>query len=134
MVTRVVESASRFIRKDFPAVEISAAVRGHWGDADVRRVGQDWRTWCREGYLDFVCPMDYFPLEASFRALVERQKGEVGKARLYPGIGDINLWPDPRQDASRLVGHIRAVREAGLSGFCFFDFSRRALNAFKELR
>ena len=133
MVTRVVEAASKAIRRDFPRVEISAAVRGSCGDRDVRSVGQDWRTWCREGYLDFVCPMDYFPLEASFRALIERQKGEVGSVRLYPGIGDINLWPDPSRDTTRIANHIRAVRDAGLGGFCFFDFNRRMLAAFGEM-
>ena len=134
MISRVVESASKSIRRDWPSVEISAAVRGSWGDGDVRSVGQDWRTWCREGYLDFVCPMDYFPLKASFRALIERQKGEVGKVKLYPGIGDINLWPNPLLDASRIDDHIRSVRAAGLDGFCFFDFNRRMLKAFKELK
>lgn len=134
MITRVVESAAKLIRRDYPAVEISAAVRGSWGDGDIRRVGQDWRTWCREGYLDFVCPMDYFPLKASFRALIERQKCEVGSAKLYPGIGDINLWTNPLLDVSRIEDHVRSVREAGLSGFCFFDFNRRMLKAFKELK
>ena len=78
--------------------------------------------------------MDYFPLKASFRALIERQKGEVGKVKLYPGIGDINLWPNPLLDVSRIDDHIRSVRAAGLEGFCFFDFNRRMLKAFKELK
>ena len=134
MITRVVEAASKAIRKDFPKVEISAAVRNTIGDGSVRAVGQDWHAWCRNGLLDFVCPMDYFPLEASFRALLARQKGEVAGVKLYPGIGDINLWPDPSRDTERIVGHIRAVREAGLDGFCFFDFNTRMLKAFGELK
>ena len=114
-------------------MEVSAAVRNAIGDSALRAVGQDWHSWCRNGWLDFVCPMDYFPLEASFRALVERQKKDVGGVKLYPGIGDINLWPDPAKDSSRIVGHIRSVREAGLEGFCFFDFGKRMIAAFREV-
>lgn len=133
-ISRIVQSASQAIRRDFPEVEISAAVRNTIGDSSIRAVGQDWHTWCRRGWLDFVCPMDYFPLAASFRVAIERQKGEVAGVKLYPGIGDINLWPDPARDTSRVVSHIKAVREAGLGGFCFFDFSTRMLKAFKELK
>lgn len=132
-ISEVVRLASQRIRRESPGTEISAAVRNTIGDSALRAVGQDWRTWCRNGWLDFVCPMDYFPLDASFRALIERQKGEVHGVKLYPGIGDINLWPDPSKDTSRIVGHVKAVRDAGLDGFCFFDFGKRALAAFKGI-
>ena len=132
-IGEVVRMASDRIRREYPRVEISAAVRNTIGDSASRAVGQDWHSWCRNGWLDFVCPMDYFPLDASFRALVERQKQEVSCVKLYPGIGDINLWPDVSKDTSRIVGHIKAVREAGLDGFCFFDFGKRMIAAFKEI-
>lgn len=133
MITQVVKAASDAIHKDFPGVEVSAAVRNTIGDASVAAVGQDWTAWCRDGLLDFVCPMDYFPLESSFTSLIGHQKTQVCGVRLYPGIGDINLWPDKSLDASRIVSHVKAVRSAGLDGFCFFDFGKRTLEAFGEI-
>lgn len=133
MITRIVQAASNAIRRECPKTEISAAVRNTIGASSIAAVGQDWTSWCKEGYLDFVCPMDYFPMEAGFRALVNRQKAQVAGVKLYPGIGDINLWPNPERDVSRIVGHIKSVREAGLDGFCFFDFGKRAMAAFKEI-
>ena len=133
MISRVVESAHKAVKSACPNVEVSAAVRGSTGGSAVRDVGQDWTAWCRAGWLDFVCPMDYGPMAASFRERIVRQKDEIGDVALYPGIGDINLWPDPSRDVSRIVGNIKIVREAGLGGFCFFDFNRRSVAAFQEI-
>ena len=129
-ISRVVKEASAAIRAVKPGVEVSAAVRNTVDGSSVRSVGQDWHAWCKAGWLDFVCPMDYTPLASCFRAQIERQKAEAAPAALYPGIGDVNRWPDPSRDAARVASFVRTVREAGIGGFCFFDFNRRAIAAF----
>jgi uncharacterized lipoprotein YddW (UPF0748 family) len=91
-------------------------------------VGQDWPSWCREGLLDFVCPMDYVESPALFRGQVVPQKRIAGKVPVYPGIG-LSTWRNDGRDAVRLAKQILIVRELGLGGFTVFNFDRRAEKA-----
>ena len=112
------------VRAESPGVQISAAVfRNPATDADT--VGQDWSRWCREGWLDFVCPMDYVDSAAMFKSQARMQREAVGKAKLYPGIG-LSCWTNDGEDAVRLAKQIQAVRDLGLGGFTVFNFDRRA--------
>ena len=81
--------------------------------------------WCREGWLDFVCPMDYVDSAAMFKSQARMQNEAVGKAKLYPGIG-LSCWTNDGEDAVRLAKQIQAVRDLGLGGFTVFNFDRRA--------
>jgi len=48
--------------RDGRLMEISACTGGDI-DLDVRSCFRDWRTWVREGIVDTLCPMLYFPPE-----------------------------------------------------------------------
>ena len=123
-VTKVVRTVAERVRAESPGVQISAAVyRTPSTDADT--LGQDWPRWCREGWLDFVCPMDYETSTAMFKSQVRVQQEAVGSAKLYPGIG-LAGWPNDGEDAVRLAKQIQAVRDLGLDGFTVFNFNRRA--------
>ena len=123
-ITKVVRAVSERVRAESPGVQISAAVFGNPAtDADT--IGQDWPAWCREGLLDFVCPMDYVESAAMFKSQVRMQMDAVGKTRLYPGIG-LSCWKNDGEDAVRLAKQIQAVRDLGLDGFTVFSLNRRA--------
>ena len=123
-ITKVVQTVAARVRAESPGVQISAAVfRNPATDADT--VGQDWSRWCREGWLDFVCPMDYVDSAAMFKSQARMQKEAVGKVCLYPGIG-LSCWTNDGEDAVRLAKQIQAVRDLGLGGFTVFNFDRRA--------
>ncbi len=123
-ITAVVRSVAERVRAESPGVQISAAVfRTPATDADT--VGQDWPRWCREGWLDFVCPMDYVESPAMFKSQARVQRDAVGAAKLYPGIG-LSCWTNDGEDAVRLAKQIQAVRDLGLNGFTVFNFDRRA--------
>ena len=123
-ITKVVRTVAERVRAESPGVQISAAVfRSPATDADT--VGQDWPRWCREGWLDFVCPMDYVESAAMFKSQARVQQEAVGKAKLYPGIG-LSCWTNDGEDAVRLAKQIQAVRDLGLGGFTVFNFDRRA--------
>ena len=123
-ITKVVKTVAERVRAESPGVQISAAVfKTPATDADT--IGQDWPRWCREGWLDFVCPMDYIDSAAMFRSQVRMQKEAVGKVKLYPGIG-LSCWTNDGEDAVRLAKQIQAVRDLGLGGFTVFNFDRRA--------
>ena len=123
-ITKVVQTVAERVHAELPGVQISAAVFRS-PETDVESVGQDWPRWCREGWLDFVCPMDYVDSAAMFKSQARMQKGAVGKTRLYPGIG-LSCWTNDGEDAVRLAKQIQAVRDLGLGGFTVFNFDRRA--------
>ena len=126
-ITAVVRAVSRRVRAEAPGVKVSAAVFTS-AETSPSNVGQDWPAWCREGLLDFVCPMDYVESPALFKGQVVPQKRIAGKVPVYPGIG-LSTWRNDGRDAVRLAKQILVVRELGLAGFTVFNFDRRAERA-----
>ena len=134
-ITAVVRAVAARVRAEAPGVEISAAVFRN-PTTDATRVAQDWPRWCREGWLDFVCPMDYIESAAMFKSQARMQRDAAGKARLYPGIG-LSCWMNDDgevEDGVRLAKQIQAVRDLGLGGFTVFNLDRRAEAALPLLR
>ncbi len=123
-ITRVVMHVSRRAREIRPDIEISAAVFSNW---PVTRdsIGQDWQLWCRRGYLDFVCPMNYTPSTDKFAQLVQQQRVWSNKASLYPGIG-LSTWKKPF-DIHSLIEKIKVTRQYGTGGFTIFQLNQTSL-------
>ncbi len=118
-ITAVVQSVSERAREVNPAIRLSAAVFRNW-PTDRDGVGQDWKLWCENGYLDFVCPMDYTSSDGQFENWVKSQKGWAGRTPCYPGIGAWELTAD------RVVGQIGIVRREGMGGFVLFNYDGAA--------
>ncbi len=119
-ITRLVRETSVRAREEKPGIRISAAVFPDYPSCRYD-VGQDWVLWIREGYLDFVCPMDYSSDDGWFSRIVRRQVEQAGGAvPVYAGIGVTvarsALTPD------RVVGQIHIARERGADGFVLFNF------------
>jgi uncharacterized lipoprotein YddW (UPF0748 family) len=118
-ITTVVAAVAERARQIRPGIRISAAVFYNWlTDRDA--VGQDWKLWCEQGYLDFVCPMDYTPSGSHFRRLIEQQLGWAGKVPCYPGIG-LSTWSDPT-DICGLIEKINITRQLKTGGFTIFNY------------
>jgi len=116
-ITRLVRTVSIKARRIRPAIQISAAVFSDWPQTRLS-IGQDWVEWIEEGYLDFVCPMDYIPDTERFRRTVQRQVDWVGgRVPLYAGIGAFRL---PHVDD--LIAQIDWTRRAGADGFILFQY------------
>ncbi|MDD4101194.1 MAG: family 10 glycosylhydrolase [Kiritimatiellae bacterium] len=122
-IDAVVRRVSTEARKIRPDIQVSAAVFRNW-PIDRDTIGQDWKMWCEQGWLDFVCPMNYVDSNAVFLNMIATQKDFVGKARLYPGIG-LSCWKDSR-DPVKLAEQIEITREQGLGGFTVFNFDANA--------
>jgi Uncharacterized protein conserved in bacteria len=129
-ISLVVRGVAERVRKLPRRVEISAAVFRN-AKSDPVTVGQDWRLWCEQGWLDFVCPMDYVDSPEVFRSMVASQGKACGKARLYPGIG-MSCWKDPC-DPMNLAMQIKMIRAEGYGGFTVFNFDRYAERVLPEL-
>ena len=124
-ITALVRGVSARARQETPNVKLSAAVFLE-AESVPARIGQDWVAWCREGLLDFVCPMDYYG--NNFESLVAAQKQmlEGCPVKLRPGLG-LSCWKDSRQDAREMTRQIGAVRKVGLDGFTVFNLDSRAV-------
>jgi len=114
-INAVVRGTSQQVRAIKPYVKISAAVfSGYPGTK--RSIGQDWLLWCREGWLDFVCPMNYSTSDSGFRSMSESQMGHLqGVVPLYTGIGH---W---RISDEQAIGQVDISRSLGSDGFILFN-------------
>ncbi|MFO7870944.1 MAG: family 10 glycosylhydrolase [Kiritimatiellia bacterium] len=120
-ITGLVAELSGRARSIKPEVEISAAVFRNW-EEDRNGVGQDWRLWCRKGYVDFVCPMDYTADTEEFESYVRSQKALAGNAGLLPGIG-LSTWTGGKR-AAALIEQVLVTRRHGAEGFAVFELNR----------
>ena len=122
-ITDVVARVSKAARAARPRIEISAAVFPNW-PSDRDAVGQDWKLWCDEGYLDYVCPMDYTPYSGEFQRMAGQQIQWAGKARCYPGIG-LSCW-GAQGDLFTLLDQIDITRALKTGGFTVFNYDATA--------
>jgi len=120
-ITNFVRAVRNEMKKIKPRAKLSAAVYPKYPDC-TESMGQDWGLWLKEGLVDFVCPMDYFPNVSSFRETVGRQLAlQTNGKRIYPGIGA--TLDEGDLDAEVFLGQIRALRERGAGGFMLFDLN-----------
>ncbi|MGQ9731868.1 MAG: glycoside hydrolase family 10 protein [Candidatus Zipacnadales bacterium] len=118
-INNVVEACSKAVRAVRPDCKISAAVYPAWPSHRLM-VGQDWPHWLREGWIDFVCPMNYDAPDYYMRHVrrVMNQREVAGTYPLYSGIGS---WLQP--DAVAVADQIVADRENGADGFVLFSLT-----------
>ena len=121
----MVAAVAQRIHRDHQGVDVSAAVFRHW-PRDRDGIGQDWKLWCDQGYLDFVCPMDYTPDSREFDVLVPRQQQWAGSVPCFPGIG-LSTWQDPA-DMVTLIRQILITRRHQTGGFTIFQYDFAAAN------
>ncbi len=127
LVKRIAERA----REIDPNVKISLAARASVTGAPENDA-QDWMTWAHEGYLDFLCPMDY---TSSVQTLIGRLAPQIevidGAIPVYAGLG---VSPTRSATPVNLSQQIEAARKLGADGFLMFSltpFSRAMLPALK---
>ncbi len=121
-ITTVVKAVSEQARALKPNIKISAAVFRNW-PTDRDSVGQDWKLWCDQGYLDFVCPMDYTASNRSFENMVAAQVEWAGKVPCYPGIGV--SASSSHFGVDRLIDQIDITRRLRTGGFTIFNYGVR---------
>ena len=127
-ISELVKRVSRAVRLKHPEVEISAAVTTFHEDC-----ASDWPRWCREKWLDFVCPMTYTmsmrQLEGwiGFDAKVQSETG----IPVYPGIGVFSSCS--QLDAITCAQQLDLIRQRGFRGFAFFKLCSQSFPAIDML-
>jgi uncharacterized lipoprotein YddW (UPF0748 family) len=130
-IDKIVRSVHRRVKAINPKCEVSAAVFELW-DSAPEQVAQSSAKWCREGILDFICPMDYTASKFFFINSVRSQMKLAGKVPVLPGIG-LSCWHDNGDDARLFAQQITASRAEKAAGWTLFDLNERGYNAVKVM-
>ncbi len=117
-ISTVVEQVSTQARAVRPGIQISAAVFNNW-PSNRDEIGQDWSMWCEQGWLDFVCPMDYTASNPQFERYVRRQVNWTHGVPLRPGIGASATGI--RMAADQVIDQILTTRAHNTGGFMIFN-------------
>ncbi len=120
-ISAIVKHISAEIRRVNTKARISAAVFRNWPECRVNN-GQDWVRWCREGWLDFVCPMTYTTDVAEYQSLIQTHRQAVPDGfPIVEGLG-IASGSGRMEDPGKAALHIILARKAGAAGFCGFCY------------
>jgi uncharacterized lipoprotein YddW (UPF0748 family) len=119
-ISRLVKAVSEEAHRIRPDIKVSAAVFGAW-DTTRDTIAQDTVTWLKNGWLDFVCPMDYTNSATSLERLVRLQEPLTpASVPLYVGIGS---W---RHDGpAQTAAQIDLARRLGADGFVCFAHNEK---------
>lgn len=124
-ITRIVEKASKAIRKSNPKIIISGAFAPYPQSKNDH--AQDWMKWVKEGYIDFVLPMTYTNNDNNFAELVNKAVTST-PVSVYPYIAYYV------QDPVQAIKQIQIARNTGAKGWCIFSMAARGEDLLKALK
>ena len=113
-VHNAMQKISAAVRAEFPDLVLSVAVWGAWPDCAVNQA-QDWPVWCRNGWVDWIIPMNYTDNRDQFAGWLDLQRKQPGVAeRLLPGIGLIST--NAELTPLQLLDQLEEIRKRNLKG------------------
>ncbi|MBI5709293.1 MAG: family 10 glycosylhydrolase [Candidatus Eisenbacteria bacterium] len=113
-VTAIVREVRDSLQAARPGLPLSAAVLADTVAAERRR--QDWRAWLRDGLLDRVFVMCYAPDVQTVLDQMVACAGELGTARVVPGIAVFN------STAAAAAAKIRGALELGYRTLALYSY------------
>jgi uncharacterized lipoprotein YddW (UPF0748 family) len=115
--TSLVKEISEEAHRIKPGIYVSLAA---WPEEEVARhqVLQDWPEWVKQGWLDFICFMNYGTDVGQVASQLKAGLNVVGGAvAVYSGLGAFLM-----KDAAELIAQVKEVREVGADGFVGFAY------------
>lgn len=120
-ITRLVRDVNAIVDSLRPEASLSAAVYGKY-PLCIASVGQDWGLWLKQGYVDFICPMNYTDDVDRFAGYTRPQLAlPTQGGRVYPGIGV--TANESRLDAIGTIKQIQRARALGARGFTLYELT-----------
>ncbi len=111
-----------------PDLLISAAVGSPYS-WDYNGLFQDWVYWSKEGYIDFVTPMQYRDTTPKFRSAVQEDiRANEANVPLFSGLG-LYLF-----DANELESQIVEVRRNNLPGVAIFSEANMSMIKYLKMK
>ena len=107
---------SQMVRRRRPDVTLSAAVFPKPENERLQKIQQDWGTWAREGYLDWIVLMSYAADTRRFEQLIQPWilEEDFGSTLILPSIRLLDL---PSYAA---LDQIQAARDLPTPGYAVF--------------
>ena len=130
-INLLVEAVHKEAKAIRPDIKISAAVYTDW-EGTPESIAQSAITWVKNGWLDFVCPMDYTRDDTGFleRLVAAQTAATAARMPVYAGIGTYE-----HSDPAKTAEQIHAARRFGADGFiCFQHDSRFATRFLPQLK
>ncbi|MBN1900461.1 family 10 glycosylhydrolase [Candidatus Sumerlaeota bacterium] len=119
-ITKLVRDMRTAVNLRGNKVKISAAVFSSYPSCRTS-VAQDWASWIENGYLDFVCPMNYTNSSSAFQSMLQNQLNYVaGRAPLYPGVGVAS--GSSSLTADQLIVQLLITRLLNTKGYVLFVY------------
>lgn len=115
-VSSFVQEASLMIQRQRPDLVLSAAVFARPEAERLQRIQQDWGTWARSGYVDWIVLMSYAEDTSRFEQLLDPWlvQNSFSPALIIPGIRLLNLAQPAALD------QILATRDLPVPGYALF--------------
>jgi uncharacterized lipoprotein YddW (UPF0748 family) len=118
-ITDFVSEVRGMLRREASGKQLTAAVYGKYPSC-ADSVAQDWESWLRQGYMDYLMPMDYSDDMEKFDELVNDQSSARWLRRhMIPGIGVTAA--ESRLRAPQVIDQILYIRKSGCPGFALFS-------------
>ncbi|UCE27031.1 MAG: family 10 glycosylhydrolase [Candidatus Coatesbacteria bacterium] len=124
-ITRFVARLGNGVKREKPAVELSAAVFAVRKSKAYGECRQDWTTWLEEGIVDFVVPMAYSRDAGTVAEWVADGVSVKGDRFLYAGVWSlVDGGGEPTSETySAIADRITASREVGADGIVLYSFT-----------
>nr|WP_278003620.1 family 10 glycosylhydrolase [Nodosilinea sp. TSF1-S3] len=115
-VTSFVETISSTLRRQRPGLVMSAAVFANPEHDRLQRIQQDWGTWARASYLDWIVLMSYAGDTSRFERLISPWlvNESFGSTLVIPGIRLLNL------SNAATIDQMQASRDLPTPGYALF--------------
>lgn len=117
-INNIVKRVHDLVKKKNPFIRVSAAVMPDY-DTARNTYCQDWATWLKKGYVDFVILMSYTASLTTFENyLLTAVKASEHTRPIYAGIG-LYLGEVTPDIAYKEI--MTALKKDGIYGICFFN-------------
>ncbi|MGF1566767.1 MAG: family 10 glycosylhydrolase [Nodosilinea sp.] len=115
-VTSFVETLGQTLRRQRPELVLSAAVFANPDHERQQKIQQDWGTWARANFLDWIVLISYAQDTSRFEQLIQPWLGDerLGATLIIPGIRLLNLA------AQAAIDQIQTTRDLPTPGYALF--------------
>ena len=100
--------------------ELSASVF-HYYPGGLQDIAQDWESWVRNEWVDYILPMNYSPssqIAAKWaRNNIATLDGAPASVKHWQGINR-----PPAMTTSRYIDHVKAILDTGIEGITIFEY------------
>ena len=123
-ISAMVKDTYAIIQQSGNKIALSAAVKPNLLEAR-NRWNQDWGRWVKEGYIDFVVPMNYFKEIRHFNNSVQIMKSNLHLDDIQHIIMGVSTY---NQDAQAVADKILLTRLNGFRGVSVFSYDSHKHN------